>query len=294
MLAYYETTTACNCHCAHCLLGDATKTPQSKSFPDIAADFSRLRALGVEKITLSGGEPTLRLTLPEIVEYANRHFRQVNVISNCTKPDMIQKIATMANVWVSLDYYGERQDKWRGFPGIWQNYRKVENQVNVRTTLLHDNLDDIYALLQHVSNTKKEITIVPYRGNRKDLQPTAIDITQLIVNVINNSTAKAVIDDPSVRAFITSQLPELAATTSGFIGCYACQNTIKVKINGKVTPCPFIDQEIGDLYDADLLNKMAQARENLLQRLSGKCLTCSQNKICDGCKASDNEYCPSI
>jgi MoaA/NifB/PqqE/SkfB family radical SAM enzyme len=287
MLAYYELTNGCNCRCPHCFVTELDReNPTHKSFPDITADFSRLRELGVDRIVLSGGEPTLRFTLPEIVQYARTIFKQVNVLSNCSNPDALQKIVNIAIVWASIDYFGYRQDEWRGFKGLWDNYLTISKNVNIRSTLMKDNLADIKQLVKLACKNDKQITIAPYRGN-KNLSPTVQDIISLTTMIVNEGYKTAVIDDPSVRAFINSY-----TGSAMFVGCEACQTTLRVKINGKVTPCPFLPQEICGLYDFDIKNKLNLARINLLSSFTENCVCCDKKQTCGGCKASTNIHCP--
>jgi MoaA/NifB/PqqE/SkfB family radical SAM enzyme len=286
MLGYYEVTNGCNCTCPHCFVNDLDrKNPAHKSFPDITADFSRLHELGVDRIVLSGGEPTLRFTLPEIVQYAKTIFKQVNVLSNCSKPETLQKITDTAIVWASIDYVGYKQDEWRGYKGVWENFLKLSKNVNIRSTLMKDNLVDIKQLVKLAYKNNKQITIAPYRGS-KNFTPTAQDLLSLTTMIVNEGYQTAVIDDPSIRALISSY-----TDLNKFVGCEACQATLRVKLNGKVTPCPFLHQEICDLYDPQIKTKLSYARSQLLSSYTENCACCDKKQLCGGCKASTNTYC---
>lgn len=63
-------TDACNFRCAYCLPGGWCPAPEEEaplSVDEIRRLVLALAALGVEKVRLTGGEPTLRRDLPEIV-----------------------------------------------------------------------------------------------------------------------------------------------------------------------------------------------------------------------------------
>jgi MoaA/NifB/PqqE/SkfB family radical SAM enzyme len=127
------TTGKCNAKCAMCFYAnDMEKKAQDLSFDEIrkisesAGDFKRL--------WLSGGEPTLREDLPEIVEmfYKNNHITDLNFPTNAIKSDrLIEWITRLRkscpdcniSVSVSLDGFGETHDTQRGIPSF---YRAAE------------------------------------------------------------------------------------------------------------------------------------------------------------------------
>ena len=287
MLAYYEVTTKCNAHCPHCTIPDKQKydSPIERSFSEIFSDFSYLKnRLDVTKIVLSGGEPTLRYSLPEMVHYARTVFRDVAVISNGSNFDVLQNVP--CKKWVSIDYYGYKQDSYRGIK-MWDNYLKLIKNVNVRATMFNDNFTDLKQLIETTRLNNTEITIVPYKGTNKDFAPSPEKIMILTEHIINGNYTNAVIDDSATRAYIASY-----TTKKDFIGCSACESIIRVKPNGKITPCPFLPTEICDLYDPNIQQKIMQYRNQLLTVYPEKCVNCNMKIICGGCKASANHHCP--
>jgi len=286
--AYYELTTLCPCSCSFCHIPSKLRrtSPIVRNFGEIASDFPRLREIGIESIVLSGGEPSTRFILPEIAEYARRYFKKVAVISNGINIDTLQKTLAYATVWLSIDYYGEKQDAHREFKGLWQNYLKLAEHVNVRSTLLHDNVKDLKLLIEETAKNKRQVTIVPYRGKDKKLAPTKKDMTALLGFIFtNNYELTAIVDDPSVRAYIATRINQ------PFIGCNACDGVIRVNVQGQVTPCPFLDTVICDLYDPEIKGKLAKTKADLAFMLTGKCLKCINKFSCGGCKASLNYHC---
>jgi MoaA/NifB/PqqE/SkfB family radical SAM enzyme len=118
------TTGKCNAKCAMCFYAnDMAQKAQDLSFDDIkklsqsAGDFKRL--------LLSGGEPTLREDLPEILEmfYANNHITDINLPTNGMQTQrLIEWITRLRKtcpdlnitVSVSLDGFGQTHDTQRG------------------------------------------------------------------------------------------------------------------------------------------------------------------------------------
>ena len=77
-----EVTDRCNLHCAICFADSGGRQTKDPTLQDISRLLERaMRAVGPCNLQLSGGEPTLREDLPEIVEVATRvgySFIQVN------------------------------------------------------------------------------------------------------------------------------------------------------------------------------------------------------------------------
>jgi MoaA/NifB/PqqE/SkfB family radical SAM enzyme len=127
------TTGKCNAKCAMCFYAnDMEKKAEDLSFDDIrklsesAGNFKRL--------WLSGGEPTMRDDLPEIVEmfYRNNHITDLNFPTNAIKSERLVEWITRwrqscpdcnISVSVSLDGFGQTHDTQRGIPSF---YRAAE------------------------------------------------------------------------------------------------------------------------------------------------------------------------
>lgn len=132
-------TGRCNARCTMCFYAaDMEKKQQDLTFDEIkqlsqsAGEFNRL--------WLSGGEPTLRNELPEIVEmfYRNNKIRDVNMPTNGLRPDRVVEWLERLRkscpdltltVSVSLDGFGDTHDTQRGVPGNF--YKAVETLAKV-------------------------------------------------------------------------------------------------------------------------------------------------------------------
>jgi len=293
---YFELTTACPCSCKICHIPEFLRhgQPITRSTPDITLDLMILKErLSVENLVVSGGEPTLHPNLEEIITFAKKLGMNVAVISNCVKPETLKALSDKAKIWVSIDYYGEKQDEWRGFKGLWRNYQSIADIANIRATLLKDNLEDVKKLIAEAASRGKEITIVPLKGASQKLAPTPKQLQQLLLYIFKQGYAKqAVIDAPSVRMFLLSKHPQLRAEAekNGSL-CAACQTIIRVNPEGYVKPCPFLDHTICRITDPEIKEKIAQTRQEILKTYTGKCKNCKYREICGGCRASQNTEC---
>ncbi|MGQ9507739.1 MAG: radical SAM protein, partial [Candidatus Bathycorpusculaceae bacterium] len=197
---YYELTTECPCNCNHCYIPEALRHdyPLTRSSADVMLDLLILKEkLNVENVVLSGGEPTLHSDFKEIVSFASRLGLKVAVISNGAKPEILKEVSDKAKVWVSLDFYGQTQNRWRHFKGLWQNYKSIADIANIRATLMQNNLEHVEKLIAEAISHNKEITIVPYKGSTSKLMPTPEQLEKLLIYIFEQGYAKeAVVDAP--------------------------------------------------------------------------------------------------
>jgi MoaA/NifB/PqqE/SkfB family radical SAM enzyme len=158
------TTGKCNAKCAMCFYAnDMEKKAQDLSFEDIkkisetAGPFKRL--------WLSGGEPTLREDLPEIIEmfYRNNHITDLNFPTNGIKSDLVvswlKRIRQSCpdcniSISISLDGFGTTHDTQRGVPSFYraaETLKKIDDNFrddghvikNIATVITKYNIEEI-------------------------------------------------------------------------------------------------------------------------------------------------------
>ncbi|MDR1419883.1 MAG: radical SAM protein [Treponema sp.] len=158
------TTGKCNAKCAMCFYAnDMEKKAEDLSFAEIrkisetAGNFKRL--------WLSGGEPTLREDLPEIVEmfYRNNHITDLNFPTNGIMGDRIidwlsriRKTCPDCNISISisLDGFGSTHDTQRGVASFYraaETLRKIDDHFrddghvikNIATVITKYNVEEI-------------------------------------------------------------------------------------------------------------------------------------------------------
>jgi len=123
-------TNRCDARCIMCPIW-RTKNGGEPSVEEIGQIFSHPLLNKIRTVGISGGEPTLREDLPEIVNKileVNQSVKWMSVITNGLNPELFEKelkriitLPALQNldtfaVQVSLDGYGEVHDKIRGIP----------------------------------------------------------------------------------------------------------------------------------------------------------------------------------
>lgn len=144
--AFLELTVACNFRCRHCYAEAGSPSTEgeysTREWIDVC---DKLRAEGVEGVTLTGGEPMLRKDFGEILVHANQVFDgQVTVLTNAALIDeTISDVLHECQTRISISFYShdaERADRMTGVPGSWKRVvaaldlllkRKISFTVNV-------------------------------------------------------------------------------------------------------------------------------------------------------------------
>ncbi|HEY9227215.1 MAG TPA: radical SAM protein [Gemmatimonadaceae bacterium] len=181
VLVHFEVTLRCNAHCGFCdyWKTDANaKTAELKSFADAARYFNPML------VTFTGGEPTLRRDLEDLVAEVDRAIRlkYVTLITHgaMLTPDRAQSLwdAGINQFNISLDYLDERHDAARGIPGLTAKIlaaipairaRGVDN-IRFNTVIKNDNLDQILPIARYAAEHRVGVNFSVYtdakNGNR--------------------------------------------------------------------------------------------------------------------------------
>lgn len=147
-------TGKCNAKCTMCFYAE----DMDKKEKDLTSDEIRKlseTAGEFNRLWLSGGEPTLRDDLPQIIEmfYKNNKIKDVNMPTNGLKPDRviewIKYIRTNCpdlnlTISISIDGFSKTHDIQRGVPGNF--YKAVET-----LTKINDNFGDDPQILKNVA-----------------------------------------------------------------------------------------------------------------------------------------------
>jgi MoaA/NifB/PqqE/SkfB family radical SAM enzyme len=158
VLVHFEVTMRCNARCSFC---DYWKTDKSekerelKTFADAAKYFNPLM------VTFTGGEPTLRRDLEDLVSSVNNAIN-TKFIAMITHGGMLTP-ERAKSLWdaginqfnISLDFIDERHDVARGIPGlvekIFRNVPKFREQgidnIRFNTVIKDSNLDQLMPLV---------------------------------------------------------------------------------------------------------------------------------------------------
>ena len=158
VLVHFEVTTRCNARCGFC---DYWKTDPSEKANELRSFADAARFFNPMVITFTGGEPTLRRDLEDVVAAVSGAVR-LKYITLITHGGMLTPERAHA-LWkagvnqfnISLDYLDERHDRARGIPGLGERIMSTVPRmrqmgitgIRFNTVIRRDNLDQLIPIL---------------------------------------------------------------------------------------------------------------------------------------------------
>ena len=158
-IVVWNITRTCNLHCAHCYASSKDELYPGELTTDEAKGVLRdLSDYKVPVVLFSGGEPTIRQDLPELIAYANELGNLNPLISTngtlLTK-ELVKRLsdAGLKRAGISMDGMEAVHDKFRGSKGSWKltlagmrNSLEAGMRVSLRVTITDRNIGDLPAL----------------------------------------------------------------------------------------------------------------------------------------------------
>lgn len=181
VLVHFEVTMRCNARCGFC---DYWKTDASAKAAELKSYADAARYFNPMLVTFTGGEPTLRRDLEDIVAEVDRAI-SLKYVTLITHGAMLSG-ERARSLWdagvnqfnISLDYLDERHDAARGIPGLSAKIlatipairdRGVDN-IRFNTVIKNDNLDQILPIVHYAAEHRIGVNFSVYtdskNGNR--------------------------------------------------------------------------------------------------------------------------------
>lgn len=197
VLVHFEVTLRCNAHCGFC---DYWKTDASAREQELKSYADAARFFNPMLVTFTGGEPTLRRDLEDIVAGVDRaiNFKYITLITHgaMLTPERAQSLwsAGINQFNISLDYLDERHDAARGFPGLVAKIsaavpamraRGIDN-IRFNTVIKNDNLDQIIPIVWRAQELGAGVNFSVYtdakNGNRAFLlgSPELTEVEEIV------------------------------------------------------------------------------------------------------------------
>lgn len=260
--------------------------------------------------TFSGGEPTLRHDLPEMVESAYRHCQPgiINIPTNGIQykviPGRIERVLQAAPrseviINLSLDGVGLKHDAVRGVKDNWQHAmityaglkalkRQYKNlTVGVHSVISNFTVDSFPELCEYVQRElKPDSFITEIAEERVELDtvgtgitPTREQYTVAIDTLLESMRDKKLTGIAEVTQAFRRQYYEIVKKTLSehrqVIPCMAGVASAQIAPNGDVWTCCIRAQSMGNLrehnYDFKTVWKTGKARELRRSIKAGEC-----------------------
>ncbi len=293
-------TYRCNNDCAHCY------NARERNFPELDTSYwkrvlDRLWQLGVPHIVFTGGEPTLRSDLPELIAHAESLGQITGLNTNARRLADERYVEQLVNagldhVQVTVESSSEQTHNQmvRSSGAFKQTIHGLQNAlasplfVMTNTTMLRTNLHTLPATLDFLAELGVPtigLNALIYSGHgltvgtglaEKELQP-----------LLDLATARTAERGQRLIWYTPTQYCEFDPTQHnlGVKGCTAALYSMCIEPNGDVLPCQSYYRPLGSILDDpwdaiwnhDLCVGLRERRD-----LPAKCGGCSLLPACGG------------
>ena len=295
-------TFKCPNNCIHCYAGGPHETPElnTSQWKEV---IDRLSEIGVFILTFTGGEPTLREDLPELLQYAQNNGMVTGLITNGRKlkdKDYVQSLekSGLDFVQVTLESHKPQiHDLMTAAEGSWKetvvgikNAVRSQIYVTTNTTLSKYNAPEFLRTIDYV----KELGVAAfgcnsliYSGKANEVsQDFALPIEEL-KPLLTKVRDKAQQLNLKFLWYTPTQYCRLDPVQLGLgvKSCTAAMINMCVGPNGDVYPCQSYFESLGNI----LVDKWAQIWNHPLAvkirnraYVEPKCKDCPQLQVCGG------------
>ena len=307
VLSEVALTYRCNSRCRFCYAGCGR--PKHDNGPEMTTTQVK-RVLRIIRddvetpsVSFTGGEPTLREDLDELVSFA-RHDAglHVNLITNGTLIDRTRaralKKAGLDSAQVSLESPREPvHDALTGMPGSFRSavaaIRHLIDagvRVHTNTTLTRANIDaapDMAAFVRHLGLDRFSMNLmIPTEETEKDAPDLGLMYTEMSEHILRIQRAA---EDVKVEFMWYSPTPICVFNPIehrlGNKGCAACDGLFSISPSGDVLPCSSWAEPVGNILSTpfEQIWQSAPARRLRAKRFAPEgCPDCEHFALCQG------------
>lgn len=293
-------TYRCNNDCAHCYNGRPRQYPEL-STAEWFKVLDHLWDLGIPHIVFTGGEPTLRDDLPQLIHHAEQNGQITGLNTNGRKlknKSYLQSLidAGLDHVQITLEsHIPEIHDEMVRHPGAWvETVEGIRNSVSSRlyvmtnTTILQNNsphMADTLEFLAGLGLKTVGLNALIYSGRGKNVG-TGIQETDLQKLLITAQSITALHNQRLIWYTPTQYCHFDPETLSlGVKGCTAALYNMCVEPDGSVIPCQSYYHSLGNILTSEwnsIWNHDLSVSLRERKLAPSKCSGCSFFSECGG------------
>jgi len=322
-LVSWNLTYRCNLACGHCYLDAVQRkrpAPGELGTPEAHGVITQLVAQAPgAMLVLTGGEPLLRSDLTELAAHAADQGLTPVIGTNglLLNPRRARELAAagVAGVGISIDSAEPGfHDSLRGAPNAWRCARQAVGVaraagllVQIQTTLFEANreaLEDLADFAESAGATAFNLFFLVCTGRgvtQTDLPAQTYETMLQRITALQRRRPRL-----RIRACCAPYLRRMQGLHAGpapndlsewSSACLAGRQYLRITPRGRVTPCPYIPMDLGDLTRQRLSEIWVSNAE--LNRLrnelpAGKCRICDYRLSCGGCRARAYAACGDL
>jgi PqqA peptide cyclase len=285
-------THRCSLECPHCYVVPPRGPEDLLSLEEYDRCFEEWAALGVLRLSLTGGEPALRPELVDIVAAAGRRHFLIHLKTSGTRtsPEDIERLFDVGLSVLEVSLYAATPDKHDAFvgePGAFskttraaETFKAAGGRVRINIMAMRWNAADVPRLLngclqKGFDYTVDPVVVVRQDGNREPLRfrMTEAQLTELMRNPGINDSA---------------QLLKLPEKKKDAPICGAGQGSAQIEPNGDVLLCDKLRQPLGNIRRQSLKDiwEGSVIRKKFLGMRWGdltQCAECKDARACSHC-----------
>jgi radical SAM protein with 4Fe4S-binding SPASM domain len=293
-------TYRCNNECDHCYNG------RSRQFPELSTRdwiniLDRLWQIGVPHIIFTGGEPTLRNDLDELIRHAENNGQITGLNTNGRKlkdPSYVQQLvnAGLDHVQITLESHNPdihdrmvaRQGAWKETTAGIRNVLSSGLYVMTNTTMLQDNspfMDQTLDFLAELGVPTIGLNALIYSGRGLDVGTGLTDSE--LPRLLDLAQQKTEQHNQRLIWYTPTDYCQFNPLDFGLgvKGCTAALYNMCIEPDGSVIPCQSYYQALGNILDDEWVSLWnhplaIQLRER--QNLPIRCESCDLLVECGG------------
>ena len=308
ILSEVAVTYRCNLKCTFCYAGcNCTTNPvgdnREMSTSEIKQVLQKIYYdAEVPSVSLTGGEPTLRTDLPELIRYAKGLGMWVNLITNGTRisRESARALADAGLDSAQVSLEGVTTEVHERVTMIPQSFgptvaavrhlKKAGIPVHTNTTINRDNLHECARMpafvKQHLGNKKFSMNLVVPTGSAALNQRLVVRYSELGSH-LTAIAAESKRHDVEFMWYSPTPMCMFNPVANGLgnKGCSACDGLLSVGANGDVIPCASYDESVGNLLQQDVQEIWTARRAEDFRNKAlahPECRNCEHFAICNG------------
>jgi len=316
MIVSWNTTNQCNMYCDHCYRDAGARASDELSTAEGKALLDEIKKAGFQIMIFSGGEPLLRPDIFELVEHAVGLGLRTVFGTNGTMitPEVAVKLKSLGvmGMGISLDSLDrEKHDKLRQFPGAWdgavagmKNCREAGLPFQIHTTVMDWNREEVLPLTDFAvamgAVAHHQFFLIP-TGRGKAIEEDALaarEYEELLTQIMEKQKTVPI----ELKPTCAPQFMRIAGLDGMKLrfsrGCLAGTHYCIISPKGRVQPCAYLDQAVGDVRQKPFSQIWAENPVFLKLRTldyGGHCGECEFKVKCGGCRAraaiyNDGDY----
>ncbi|MBN2344039.1 MAG: radical SAM protein [Deltaproteobacteria bacterium] len=313
----FESTLACNLRCRHCGSSAGNARDDELTTEECGSLFAQLREIGLEWLTISGGEPMARPDWAELIKMVKQNGMGVGMITNAIAldEDATKRAADAGidTIGLSIDGLESTHDMIRGKKGHFKILEGAMERLNKHgisfsaiTTLCNDNLSQLEEMNDYIAKSGAyawQVQLGSDMGNLSHhpemlINPKALPkLEKRLAQMIVNQPLKIYCADSIGYYGPNEKILRNAVGGACFGGCGAGMRNIGIESNGNIKGClsimagynkqgqDYVEGNIRETPLRDIWNRpgaFAYTREWKKADLTGFCATCNYAEKCKG------------